>query len=77
MAVLAPEIFDKSYISWADSNRQAVAAHVDVDGILSPAVDSYNWNDKTPFMTGSPEGESFGVLVYAVYRACLDIGICK
>ena len=69
MAVLDPTIFDSTYTDWADARREAVAAHVDnATGIISPAVNPLNWYDTTPYTAGSPEGESFGVFLYAAYR---------
>jgi rhamnogalacturonyl hydrolase YesR len=70
MAVLAPEIFARKsgYIAWAEKLRKSVAAHVEANGIFSPAVNPLNWGDHTPYTTGSPEGQSFGLLLAAAYR---------
>jgi rhamnogalacturonyl hydrolase YesR len=70
MAILAPEVFakDRSYIKWAEGLRKAVALHVGSDGILSPAINPLDWGNHTPYTTGSPEGQSFGVLLGAAYR---------
>ena len=70
MAVLVPDVFGQrsEYIPWADKLRESVAAHVGVDGILSPAINPLNWDGRTPYTTGSPEGQSFGVLLAAAYR---------
>ena len=77
MAVAAPEVFNDTYISWADSNRIAVAAHVNGSGILSPAINPLSWGDETPYTSGSPEGQSFGVLLYAAYRDCVCKSFCN
>jgi rhamnogalacturonyl hydrolase YesR len=78
MAVLVPERFaTPKYLGWADDRRKAIAAHVDDDGILSPAVNPLNWGSRTPYTAGSPEGQSFGVLLYAAYRDCVCAGTCK
>ncbi|KAI9740607.1 MAG: hypothetical protein M1834_005188 [Cirrosporium novae-zelandiae] len=76
MAVAAPEMFGSSYISWADENRAAIAAHVTSNGTLSPAINPLNWGDTTPYTAGSPEGQSFGVLLYTAYRDCFCAGVC-
>ena len=69
MAASDPRTFDRSYTKWAEARRAAVAAHVDnATGIASPAVNPLGWGDRTPFTTGSPEGQSFLVLLYAAYR---------
>ena len=70
MAILAPDIFGQGsiYIAWAEKLRKSVVAHVDANGILSPAINPLNWDDDTPITTGSPEGQSFGVLLAAAYR---------
>ena len=76
MAVLAPETFGKDYISWADDSRKAVAKHVESNGTLSPAVNPLGWGDRKPYTAGSPEGQSFGVLLYAAYRDCVCAKKC-
>jgi hypothetical protein len=68
MAAIDPVIFNSTYTDWADARRQAIAAHVNNTGIISPAVNPLNWHDHTPYTAGSPEGQSFGVLLYAAYR---------
>ena len=69
MAKSDPETFGSSYVKWAGALQTAVAAHVDsFTGIASPAVNPLGWGDRKPFTTGSPEGESFAVLLYAAFR---------
>lgn len=69
MAILAPETFTADpYVAWADESRTAIAAHVTSNGTLSPAINPLNWFDLTPFTSGSPEGQSFGTLLYTAYR---------
>ena len=69
MAKSDPGTFGSKYEKWAGSLRAAVAAHIDNStGIASPAVNPLGWGDRTPFTTGSPEGESFAVLLYAAFR---------
>lgn len=72
MAVLDPHTFGSTskngYIEWADGLRKAVATHVNGSGILSPAINPLDWGNKVPWTTGSPEGESFGVILASAYR---------
>jgi rhamnogalacturonyl hydrolase YesR len=70
MMVLVPEIFaeESRYVTWAENLRISVTAHFKTNGTFSPAVNPLNWSDHTPFTTGSPEGQSFGVLLAAAYR---------
>ena len=71
MALLLPqsEFNTKKYIDWAEENRKAVARHVDKEtGIIKPAVNPLNWGDRNEFVTGSPEGQSFGILLYTAWR---------
>lgn len=63
-------------LEWADKARKAVAAHVDEKGIASPAVDPLDWNGQTPYTKGSPEGQSFLVMLYASWRDCNIAGVC-
>ncbi|KAF2164010.1 hypothetical protein M409DRAFT_37159 [Zasmidium cellare ATCC 36951] len=77
MAVLAPGTFTRDYVNWADDSRRAVASHIDSSGILSPAVNPTDWLNRTPFKTGSPEGQSFGAMLYASYRDCVCAGKCS
>lgn len=72
MAVLDPTVFGadsgNGYIEWADEIRAAVASHVTSSGILSPAINPLDWGNHTEWTSGSPEGQSFGVLLGAAYR---------
>ncbi|UKZ79110.1 hypothetical protein TrVFT333_006860 [Trichoderma virens FT-333] len=72
MAVNDPSMFPQSYITWADSNRMALAKKQSSTGLFSPAVDPYNWHDKTQYTTGSPEGQAFTVLLYTAYKDCVN-----
>ncbi|KAF9525235.1 family 88 glycosyl hydrolase [Crepidotus variabilis] len=78
MAVLRPDTFGQSYIRWADEIRQTLgekdtqgAAHVTPAGVVTPAVNPLAWKDPIPYTAGSPEGNSFAVLLYAAWRDCV------
>ncbi|CZT16334.1 uncharacterized protein RCC_02176 [Ramularia collo-cygni] len=64
-------------MDWAKANMRAVAAHVDDNGLASPAVNPLGWGDRTPYTQGSPEGQSFLVLLYSAWRDCIEAGICS
>lgn len=73
VAVLEPETFGEEYSSWAVKKMDAVDGHIDATegddyGIVSPAVNPLDWHDTNPYTTGSPEGQSFVVLLHAAYR---------
>ncbi len=76
MAVIDPAMFPEKYIKWADTNRQALAKYQDTRGIFSPAVNPYNWLDRTKYTSGSPEGQAFTVYLYTAYRDCVGAGVC-
>jgi rhamnogalacturonyl hydrolase YesR len=76
-AVLAPDVFGREYIAWADESRKAVAWHVDGAGIVKPTVNPLAWRDRKPYMSGSPEGQSFTVMLYAAYRDCVCAEVCN
>ncbi|UKZ69361.1 uncharacterized protein TrAtP1_010369 [Trichoderma atroviride] len=76
MAVNDPNMFPQSYITWADSNRKSLAQKQNSDGLFSPAVNPYNWHDRTRYTAGSPEGQAFAVYLYTAYRDCVNAGIC-
>ena len=78
MAVNDPGTFGQQYINWADTNRKALAQHQSAgsEGIFSPAVDPYNWLDRTEYKSGSPEGQAFSVYLYTAYRDCVGAGVC-
>lgn len=69
MAVLEPGIFGKKYTDWAKRKMDVVDRLIDSKtGIVAPAVNPLNWHDRTPYTSGSPEGQSFVVLLHAAYR---------
>ena len=71
LATLFPssEFNTPKYIQWAEKNRKTIAQHVDSrTGIVSPAINPLNWGDRTPFTTGSPEGQSFTILLHTAWR---------
>ncbi|KDR72670.1 hypothetical protein GALMADRAFT_142965 [Galerina marginata CBS 339.88] len=84
MAVLQPTVFTSKYIIWADKLRAALAGndangnpHITSTGVVTPAVNPMSWKDTNPFTTGSPEGQSFVVLMYAGWRDCVKAGRCS
>ncbi|UKZ96825.1 uncharacterized protein TrAFT101_011601 [Trichoderma asperellum] len=77
MAVNDPDMFPQSYITWADTNRKSLAKKQNSEGIFSPAVNPYDWHDRTQFTTGSPEGQAFTVYLYTAYRDCVNAKICQ
>ncbi|KAL6792273.1 hypothetical protein GGI42DRAFT_177454 [Trichoderma sp. SZMC 28013] len=77
MAVNDPTMFPQSYITWADSNRKSLAQRQNSDGLFSPAVNPYDWHDRTEYTDGSPEGQAFAVYLYTAYRDCVNAGICQ
>ncbi|KXT11141.1 hypothetical protein AC579_4950 [Pseudocercospora musae] len=64
-------------LGWADTNRKTIAAHINSDGIAGPAVNPLGWGDRTPYVKGSPEGQSFVVMLYAAWRDCHRAGACN
>ncbi|KAF7301618.1 hypothetical protein MIND_00727300 [Mycena indigotica] len=78
MAVLQPEVpRNGEHIIWADAIRATMALHITSGGIATPAVNPMNPTDPKPLFTGSPEGNSFVVLMYAAWRDCVLVGICS
>ncbi|KAK6544755.1 hypothetical protein TWF694_001439 [Orbilia ellipsospora] len=77
MAVNDPGTFGQAYITWADTNRKAIATHQGSSGIFSPTVNPYNWKDRTQFTSGSPEGQAFTVYMYTAFRDCVNANICQ
>ena len=72
-AKLEPKVFGKKYTNWAVEKMHQVNKRIDASegenkGIVSPAINPLNWHDKTPYTSGSPEGQSFVVLLHAAYR---------
>lgn len=70
MAVLEPGVFGgKAYMDWAGRKKAEIDRRIDEKtGIVAPAVNPLNWNDRKEFVTGSPEGQAFVVLLYAAWR---------
>ncbi|KAF5383242.1 hypothetical protein D9615_004867 [Tricholomella constricta] len=92
MVILRPGVFGRSgrYIRWADGIRTTLGGeffddisedtldHVDaVNGTVRPTVNPLGWGDVEPWMTGSPEGQSFVVLLYAAWRDCVLARVCE
>jgi hypothetical protein len=84
MATLQPDACNDKYINWADGVRKVLGGndvhgnpHITTDGIVTPAVNPLGWLDTKPFTTGSPEGQTFVVLMYAAWRDCVLVGRCK
>ncbi|KIK70023.1 hypothetical protein GYMLUDRAFT_53143 [Collybiopsis luxurians FD-317 M1] len=76
MVILRPDIFDVSYINWAEGRRRTLGGHITANGTASPSVNPLNWDDTVPYTAGSPEGQNFVVLMYAAWRDCVFAGIC-
>ena len=76
MAVLAPDVTKQHHIAFADNLRKAVEAHVDnATGLVAPTVNSLDWKSRIPSVEGSPEGQSFAVLMFAAHRDyCMQAG---
>ena len=69
MAELQPSVFKKGYTEWAVKKMDIVDKKIDAQtGIVAPAVNPLNWHDREPYVDGSPEGQSFVVLLHAAYR---------
>jgi rhamnogalacturonyl hydrolase YesR len=69
VAVLAPEVFGDEYTQWAERKLDVVDQKIDeATGIVGPAVNPLNWHDTNEYWSGSPEGQSFVVLMHAAYR---------
>lgn len=84
MAVLQPSIFQSSYIGWADDIRKVISGrdsrnnpHVTSWGGVVPAVNPYAWLDTRPYLSGSPEGNSFVILMFSAWRDCVKAGKCE
>ncbi|KAJ7466603.1 hypothetical protein B0H11DRAFT_1733172 [Mycena galericulata] len=84
MVVLVPAAFpNATYVPWADGIRRELGAddaqgnpHITSNGTATPAVNPLAWFDTTPWTAGSPEGNSFVVLMYAAWRDCVYAGLC-
>lgn len=70
MAVLEPQVFaEKRYTDWAVKKKEEIDRRInDKTGIVAPAVNPLGWHDRNEFLTGSPEGQAFVVLLYAAWR---------
>lgn len=69
MAKLDPNTFGKQYTDWAVKKMDAVDSKInESDGVVAPAVDPLDWHSRTPFTSGSPEGQAFVVLLHAAYE---------
>ncbi|KAK7457789.1 hypothetical protein VKT23_010128 [Stygiomarasmius scandens] len=77
MAVLQPDTFNASYVSWADSIQHTMASHITTEGIATPAVNPLAWTDTNPWTSGSPEGQAFVILMYSAWRDCISAGVCE
>ncbi|KAK0200675.1 hypothetical protein DFS33DRAFT_1265762 [Desarmillaria ectypa] len=84
MAVLQPNLFNQTYVLWADQVRATLAGndtegnpHIITNGTVTPAVNPLGWGDTKPWTAGSPEGQCFVVLMYAAWRDCVYAGKCK
>ncbi|KAF8211102.1 hypothetical protein K438DRAFT_1554100, partial [Mycena galopus ATCC 62051] len=79
MATLQPDTFNATYVAWADGIRTELGTGGRVDatsGVVSPAVNPYNWQDTTKYTNGSPEGQAMVLLMYAAWRDCVLAGTC-
>lgn len=73
MASLEPKIFGRKYVDWAGKKAAAVVGHVDErTGIAKPVVNPLEHARKEPLETGSAEGQSFLLLLYAAHRDFLE-----
>jgi rhamnogalacturonyl hydrolase YesR len=73
MAVLEPTVFGRKYLQWAEKKSKAVVKHVDSkSGIAGPVANSNRELEQEPLMTGSSEGQSFVILLYAARRDYLE-----
>lgn len=84
MAVLQPQVFGSQYTAWADKIRTTLGGqgadgkpHITATGIATPAVNPLGWQDTTPTISGSPEGQVFVVLMYAGWRDCIKAAKCS
>jgi rhamnogalacturonyl hydrolase YesR len=68
MAKLDPNNFGSKYVDWAAKKKQAVDSKINTgNGIVSPAINPLDWHDRNQYTSGSPEGQSFVVLMYAAW----------
>ncbi|GAB7360582.1 hypothetical protein MBLNU230_g0465t1 [Neophaeotheca triangularis] len=71
-----PEGDREKYLAWAGAKRDAVLQRVDGSGVAKPAVNPLKHGSREPLMTGSPEGQSFLVIMSAAWRDCICKGLC-
>lgn len=77
MAVISPATFGHRYISWAKTSLNAISRRIGSNGVISPAVNPYNYRSNTPYTAGSPEGQAWALMLYAAHRDCIASGICQ
>ena len=66
MAVLEPNMFGKKYVQWAEKKTTAVMEQVDHhNGIVAFAANPIESTSRIPMVTGSSEGQSFILMLYA------------
>lgn len=76
LAVLSPHVFGSPlFLAWAEASRQAVAAHVNIDGRAGPVADVSHIPSRNAVEQTS-EGQSMVVLMYSAWRDCVSAGIC-
>lgn len=68
MAVLLPDEARGGDLKWAMEKREAVLRSIDEEGIAKPAVQPLDHGLREPLMTGSPEGQSFVLMMCAAHR---------
>ena len=73
MVVLEPKTFGRMYVDWAGKKATAIMKHVDErTGIAKPVVNHLDHARKEPLETGSAEGQSFLLILYAAHRDYLE-----
>ena len=66
MAVLEPNVFGKKYLEWAEKKTAAVMEQVDQHtGTVALAANPIEHTSRIPMVTGSSEGQSFILMLYA------------
>ena len=81
MAVMRPAGLSQqkasSYVAWADQVKKTLGGHVTSTGVVGPAADPNDPRNPKPDTSGSAEGQSIVVLMYAAWRDCVSAGICS
>ena len=77
----SPAAFDQTYVAWADSIRGVLGIknrnpHVRANGTVTPVINPYARQDKSPYKGTSPEANSFVMLLYVAWRDCVQAGNC-